>query len=171
MWLTKELFVVIPPIDETGAIASYQLSLGTKKFPVGVIPYMAHRPHSVPSSLHIAVEGGHWWLSFAAEDDTVGMSETTADATMKQSAEDLRQLSVDQLVERTLGGDRSIAQPLMTSDGQALPVQKKRIKKARRQQEKWPRRASRRKPGSQNQKTAYRKVAKSQQDEKNVRQD
>ena len=169
MWLTKELFVFIPQCDETGAIASYQLSLGTKKFPVGVIPYMAHRPHSVPSSFHIA---GHWWLSFAAEDDTVGMAEKTADATMKQIAEDLRHLSSEQLAERTLGGDRGIAKPLMTSDSQIFdlqPIHKTRIQKERQRRKKWQKIAAKRRKGSKNQQKAYRKAARYQPYEKHVR--
>ncbi len=171
VWLTKELFVFIPQFDQTGAIASYQLSLGTKKFPVGVIPYRAHRLHAAPSSLHIAVEGGHWWLSFAAEDAEVTMPKHTADATTAQIAEDLRHLSTEQLTERTLGGDRGVAKPLTTSEGQVfdlLPVQKKRIKKTRRQRQRWQRKASRRKKGSQNQKKAHRKAARYQQYEKHV---
>ena len=174
VWVTEELFQFIPLIDETGAIASYQLILGTPKFPVGVMAYVAHRPHGVPSSIHIAVEGGHWWLSFAAEDAAVTMAKKTADATTEHLAEDLRHLSAEQLTARTLGGDRGVAKPLTTSDGQVfdlLPVQKKRIKKTRRQRKQWQRRASRRKKGSQNQKKAYRKVAKYQQYETNVRQD
>ncbi len=174
VWLTKELFVFIPQFDQTGAIASYQLSLGTKKFPVGVISYRAHRPHSVPSSIHISVEGGRWWLSFAAEDAKVTMPKHTQDAATAHIAEDLRHLSAEQLAERTLGGDRGVAKPLTTSEGQVfdlLPVQKKRIKKTRRQRQRWQRKASRRKKGSQNQKKAYRKAARYQQYEKNVRQD
>ena len=171
-WLTKELFVFIPPIEETGAIASYQLSLGTKKFPVGVLPYMAHRPHSVPSSLHIAVAGGRWGLSFAAEDDTVGMAEKTVDATMKQIAEDLRHLSPEQLAERTRGGDRGIAKPLMTSDGQIVdwqPIHKTRIQKKRQRRKKWQKIAAKRRKGSKNQQKAYRKAARYQPYEKHVR--
>ncbi|PSR20439.1 MAG: transposase, partial [Sulfobacillus acidophilus] len=86
----------------------------------------------------------------------------------------MRHLSPDQLAERTLGGDRGIAKPLMTSDGQEFDlkhIQKKRIKKTRGQRPQWQRRACRRKKGSKNQKKAYRKVAKYQQYEKNVRQD
>ncbi len=61
VWITRELFTFIPQIDDrTGAIVSYQLTVGTPKFPVGVIPYYAHRPHAVPASIHIAIEGGHW---------------------------------------------------------------------------------------------------------------
>ena len=175
VWLTQELLAFIPQMDvQTGAIASYQLTLGTKKFPVGTISYVAHRSHAVPSSIHIAVEGGHWWLSFAAEDPAVAMPEKTVDAATERIAEDLRHLSAEQLTERTLGGDRGVAKPLMTSDGQEFdlkPIQKKRIKKTRRQRQQWQRRAARRKKSSKNQKKAYRKVTRYQQYEKNVRQD
>ena len=37
VWITQELFEFIPQIDDqTGAIASYPLTVGTKKFPVRV---------------------------------------------------------------------------------------------------------------------------------------
>ena len=114
VWITAELFRFISQIDETGEIGSYQLTLGTDKFPVGVIPYVAHRSHAVPSSIHITVEGGHWWLSFAAEDSAVDMPGRTPAASAEQIAEDLRHLSSDQLAERTLGGNRGVAKPLMT---------------------------------------------------------
>lgn len=173
VWLTSELFDFRPIVDDTpGAVCGYHLHVGTDKFPVGIIPYVAHRPHAVPASIYLAIEGGQWWLSFAAEDLTVTIPGKEGDAATERIAEDLRHLSADQLAERTLGGDRGIAKPLMTSDGHVfdlLPVQQTRIQKARRQHRRWQRRAARRKKGSQNQKKAYRKVAHSPQYEKNVR--
>ncbi len=149
VWLTKELFTFTPQIDpKTDDIRSYQLTLGTDKFPVGTIAYVAHRSHAVPTSIHIAVEGGHWWLSFAAEDPAVAMPEKTVDAATERIAEDLRHLSVEQLTERTLGGDRGVAKPLTTSDGQVFdlkPIQKTRIGKARHHRKQWQRMAARRK--------------------------
>ncbi|WP_051005338.1 hypothetical protein [Sulfobacillus thermosulfidooxidans] len=173
VWLTSELFDFRPIVDDTtGAVCGYHLHVGTDKFPVGIIPYVAHRPHAVPASIYLAIEGGQWWLSFAAEDLTVTIPGKEGDAATERIAEDLRHLSADQLAERTLGGDRGIAKPLMTSDGHVfdlLPVQQTRIQKARRQHRRWQRRAARRKKGSQNQKKAYRKVAHYPQYEKNVR--
>ncbi len=174
VWITKELFTFTPHIDpKTGDIRSYQLTLGTDKFPVGTISYVAHRAHAIPASIHIAVEGGHWWLSFAADDSGVTLPENTVDAATEQIAEDLRHCSDEQLAERTLGGDRGVAKPLMTSDGQVFdlePVHKTRIHKHRRRKKRWQRKAARRTKGSKNQKKAYRKVARYQQYEKNVRQ-
>lgn len=175
VWLTSELFQFMPIVDETtGEVQGYRLHVGTDKFPVGIIPYVAHRQHTVPSSIHIAVEGGQWWLSFAAEDPAVALPGPNADAATERIAEALRRLPADQLAARTLGGDRGIAKPLTTSDGQVFdlkPVQKTRIHKGRRRQKQWQRKAARRKKGSQNQKKAYRKVARYQQYEKNVRYD
>ncbi|MCL4319162.1 MAG: transposase [Firmicutes bacterium] len=173
VWITQELFAFIPQAHEaTGEVTGYQLRVGTDKFPVGVISYVAHRTHAVPSSIHMAVEGGHWWLSFAAEDSVVTMPGKTVDAATEQIAEDLRHLSGEQLAERTLGGDRGVAKPLMTSDGQTFdlqPVHKTRIQKHRKQGKTWQRKASRRKKSSKNQRKAYQKVAHYQQYEKNVR--
>ena len=46
VWLTAELFQFIPPIDLVSrAEQAYQLQVGTDKFPVGLIPYVAHRDH------------------------------------------------------------------------------------------------------------------------------
>jgi putative transposase len=140
VWITQELFTFVPRVDEAaGTVQCYQLDVGTHKCPVGFIPYVAHRPHAVPSSIHITVEGDHWWLSFAADDPTVTLLGKDVDVATERIAEDLRHLSADPLAERALGGDRGVAQPLVTSDGQTFdlqPVQKERIEKARRQRTK-----------------------------------
>ena len=80
--------------------------------------------------------------------------------------------SADQLAERTLSADRGVAKPLALSDGQVFdlqPVQKTRITKARHQRTQWQKRATRRNQGSHNQQKAYRKAARYQRYEKQVR--
>ncbi len=188
MRITKELFAFIPQIDEgNGEIRAYPLQVGTAKVPVGIIPDVAHRPHAVPASIPIAVDAGQCWLSFAAEDPTVTVPETTAgrrespgspqsmgktvDATTERIAEGLRQVLTAQRAERTLGGDRGIAKPLVTSDRHLEPVQKSRIAKRRQQRPRWQRRASRRNQGSRNRHQAYRKATRCQQYPKHVRPD
>jgi putative transposase len=165
--LTAALFQFLPVVnDTTGEMPGYQLHVVTDQFPVGAIPYVAHRPYAVPASIYIAVEGGQWRLSFAAEDADVSIPGCDADAVAELIAADWRPLSADQLAERMLGGDRGIAKSLMTSNGQSFglwPVQKKRIQQAHRQP-----RASRRKKGSQNEKKAYYKAARYHQCEKHV---
>ncbi len=175
VWITRELFAFLPSADDnTGEGSAYALRVGTDKFPVGIIPYRAHRRHAIPASIHIAVEGGRWWLSFAAEDAAVTMPEKTVDATIERIAEDLRHVSSEQLAERTLGGDRGIAKPLMTSDGQIFdvqPIHKTRIQQKRQRRKKWQKVAAKRRKGSKNQQKAYRKAARYQQYEKHVRRE
>jgi putative transposase len=111
--------------EKTGTVASYQLHIGTEKFPVGIIPYVAHRSHAVPSSIHIAVEGGHWWLSFAAEDPRCSDARENG---RRRNRATCRGFTA------SLDEDRGVAKPLMTSDGQVFdlkPIQKARIGKAR----------------------------------------
>ncbi len=172
VWLTSELFEFVPKTDPRTGVVRYRLRIGTTRFPVGEVSYRAHRPHGIPASIHICVEGGQWFVSFAAEDPAVpgGKPENAAE----RIAEDLRHLSEGQLLERTLGADRGVAKPLMTSDGRVLDlsaVQKERIGKARRRRKTWQRRAARRGKGSRNQKKAYRRAGRYARYEANVRQD
>jgi len=173
VWVTSELFEFIPITDaHTGKVQAYHLHVGTNKFPVGILPYVAQRPHAIPASIHIVLEAGQWWVAFAAEDPDVTLPGQDSNAAIERIAEDLRHLSAEQLTEHTLGGDRGVDKPLMTSEGTTydlLPVQKKRIKKHRRRKKQWQRKAARRKKGSKNQQKAYRKVAHYQQYEKHVR--
>ncbi len=84
-------------------------------------------------------------------------------------AEDLRHLSADQLAERTLGGDRDVAKPLATSDGQVFdlqPVQKARVQKHRKQRKKWQRRVALRQKGPKNRRKAQQKAARYQRYER-----
>ena len=115
-----------------------------------MIPYRAHRRHALPASIHIADDHGQWWLSLAAEDPTVTIPGPPSDAATERIAADDRPLSAAQLAARTLGGDRGVAKPLTTSDGQVFDlqaVQQTRLKNAQRQRQKWHLRATLR-PGA-----------------------
>ncbi len=144
------------------------------KFPVGEVSYRAHRPHGIPASIHICLEDGQWFVSFAAEDLAVEVAGGKPEDAARRIAEDLRHLSEGQLLERTLGADRGVAKPLMTSDGRVFDlsaVQRERVEKARRRRKTWQRRAARRGKGSRNRKKAYRRAGRYARYEANVRQD
>lgn len=167
VWITSELFTFVPRKE-----GGYRLLLGTKKFPVGELAYVAHREHPVPASIHLSVEGGRWYVSFSAEEP--GQKEGAQDTLEEAITARLRELPRDDLLARTCGCDRGVAKPLVISEGQVydlLPVQKSRIEKGRRRQKRWQRRASRRQKGSRNQQKAYRKVARYGAYEANVRMD
>lgn len=170
VWLTEELFSFVPEFDpETGEVRRYRLHVGTQRFPVGEIPYKAHRWHGVPASIHISVHGGRWFVSFSADDP-----HRAAPASVEEVAEKLRRMPPDELAKRACGADRGVAKPLATSDGQVYglkPVQKERIEAARKKKKRWQRRAARRKKGSKNQAKAYQRAARYDRYEASVRED
>lgn len=169
VWITSELFTFEPIADlETGEVIGYRLFVGTKKFPVGELIMKAHRPFHVPSSIHISIHAGKWNVSFSAEDSTI--------STFKEEAviASLQKMSDEELMDHTIGADRGVAKPLMTSDGQVFDLsdtQKEHIHNERKRKIRWQRRASKRQKHSKNQSKAYRKTARYQQYEANVRQD
>lgn len=175
VWLTRELFAFVPePGPSSGGVPRYRLHIGTRKFPVGIIPCKAHRPHRIPASIHISVEAGRWFVSFSAEDEARAFPDSDPDQGIERIAENFRRMPEEQLLSRTLGADRGVAKPLTVSDGRVftlLPMQKERIQKSRRQRAKWTRRAARRQKGSRNQKKAYQRAARYARYEANVRWD
>jgi putative transposase len=175
VWLTRELFAFVPETDpNAGEVLRYHLHIGTPKFPVGVIPYNAHRPHRIPASIHISVEAGQWFVLFSAEDEAIAFPDSDPAQGIERIAENFRRMPEDPLFNRTLGADRGVAKPLTVSDGRMfdlLPIQKERIQKSRRQRTQWQRRAAWRQKGSQNQKKAYPRAARYARYEANVRWD
>jgi putative transposase len=169
VWITSELFRFEPIADtETGESTGYQLFVGTKKFPVGELVFTAHRKFNVPASIHIAIRAGKWQVAFSADDPSLWtFKEETVIAT-------LQRMSDEELIDLTIGADRGVAKPLVTSNGHLYDLsdaQKARIQKERKRKARWQRRASKRKKHSKNQRKAYRKTARYQQYEANVRND
>ena len=88
----------------------YCLTIGTKKFPVGVLLFTAHREFRVPNSIRTAVEAGHWSLSFSNGDyDQVPDEEDVLGWLQWFSQEELR--------DRTFGGDRGLKIPMAGNHG------------------------------------------------------
>lgn len=69
VWVTSELFEFKPVVDSTtGEITGHQLYIGTKKNPVGVLAFKAHKDYKPPALLHISIHSGQWHLSFNYDD-------------------------------------------------------------------------------------------------------
>ncbi len=74
VWLTPELFKFVPVINtDTGEITSYQLHVGLKKFPVGILAFKANKEYKLPASLHISIHAGRWHVSFNHDDGVVNV--------------------------------------------------------------------------------------------------
>lgn len=175
VWLTSEMFSFEPEADpETGEVHRYRLWIGTQKVPVGEVAYIAHRPHGVPASIHVSVKAGRWFVSFSAGNPDWTLADTTGNELAERGPEIVRAMPTEELAAKTCGADRGVAKPLATSDGKVFdlePAQRERIQAGRRRQCRWQRRAARRQKGSRNQKKAYRRVARYDRYEADVRWD
>jgi putative transposase len=168
VWLTSELFKFVPMPDvDTGKIASYQLHIGIKKFPVGILAFTAHREYKLPASLHISLNAGRWHVSFNYDNDVPEPSD-------KETLEWLMQFGETELRQATLGLDRGVNLPVAGSDYQQFgfsDVQKKRLLKQEKHKKQWQRRQAKRKKGSSGWIKAKRKVARYQRYGADMRRD
>lgn len=168
VWLTSELFEFTPVVDaKTGEITGQHLHIGSKKFPIGVLTFKAHRQFNVPASLHISIHAGQWHVSFNYDDDAIEPSQA-------ETSDWLMQFDAPELVPMTVGLDRGVALPLAASDGQQFnftSVQDKRLAAQEKHKKRWQRRQARRTKGSKNWVKAKHKVARYQRYGADVRRD
>ena len=168
VWLTSELFEFTPVVDsDTGEITGHQLHIGTKKYPVGVVAFKAHKDYKPPASVHISIHAGHWHVSFNYDDNTIEPSD-------KDTTAWLTQFDAAELREMTVGLDRGVSLPLAGSSGQQFdfsPVQDKRLAAQEKHKKRWQKRQARRTKGSNNWVKAKRKVARYQRYGADVRRD
>jgi putative transposase len=168
VWLTSELFKFVPVIDiETGEITGHQLHIGIKKFDLGVLAFKAHRDYKVPNSLHMSVHAGQWHVSFNYDDNIPEPSD-------KDTLAWLEQFSENELKAVTIGLDRGVALPLMSSDHQEFDfsqIQSVRLEKQIRNKKRWQRRMARRTKGSSGYLKAKQRVARYSRYGADVRRD
>lgn len=168
VWLTSELFEFKSVVDTaTGGVTDHHLQVGTKKCPVGVSALKAHKPFTVPASIHISIHAGRWHVSFNGDDGLIEPSE-------KETTEHLQQFNESELRAMTVGLDRGVALPLAGSDGQQFDftgIQAKRLAAQEKHKKRWQKRQARRVKGSKNWNKAKRKVARYQRYGADVRRD
>lgn len=167
VWLTSELFRFEQVVEPATGEITYRLHTGTRKHPVGVLRYTAHRAHAIPASITLSVDAGRWYLSFTNDD---GVPEPTN----AETADWLAAFSGDELTERTVGVDRGVAIPFACSNGSQFdltPDQRERIAKKQAAARRWQRKLSRRTKGGANRRKAAQRIAGLRRYEKDVRRD
>ncbi len=163
VWVTSELF----SFQSNDTTHAEERVPGTKKFSGGMLSFVAHRPYSRPSSLHVSVEAGKWFVSFSSDE---GLPEPQEEDT----AAWLRMFSEEDLRPKTLGFDRGVVTPLQASDGRRIdfsPVRKNRIEKKDRARRRWQRKLARQVKGSNNRRKTKARIARSGACAKEVRKD
>lgn len=168
VWLTSELFQFESVVDtDSGEITGHQLHLGTKKFPVGVLAFTAHKEYRIPASIHLSILAGQWHVAFNYDDDI-------PEPTDKETSDWLMQFGEAELHARTVGLDRGIAVPVACSDGRQFgfsEVQQVRLVQHEQRKKRWQRRQARRTKGSAGWLKAKRRVARYQRYGAEVRRD
>lgn len=167
VWLTNELFRFDPVVDPETSAITYRLHVGTRKCPVGVVPYSAHRAHAIPASITLSIDAGRWYVSFTNDDGVPEPSDA-------ETADWLAAFSEDELAARTVGVDLGVAIPFACSNGAQFdltPVQRERIAKKQAAARRWQRKLSRRAKGGANRRKAAHRIACLRRYEKDVRRD
>ena len=167
VWLTSELFQFVPHADAATGEITHRLFVGTKKFPLGEICFVAHRGFKIPASITLSIKAGRWFVSGTHDD-------ATAQPTFEETADWLQTFGRDELMARTLGVDRGVAIPAMASNGVPFDisdVQKARIAKKQAAAKRWQRKLSRRAKGSANREKAKRRIDRLRQYARDVRRD
>lgn len=164
--ITSELFKFIPETDQNTGEVTYHLTLGNKKFPVGVLQYIAHRPHQIPKSITISIMAGKWYLFFCNVDDRIPIKP-------EEVAEELEQWTKEELINATIGIDRGVAKPVCcnTHHFDISSKQIKRIAKKERQRIRWQRKMARRSKDSNGWKKAQLRIAKTYEYAREVKKD
>jgi putative transposase len=168
VWITSELFTFAPVVDrETGEITGNTLHIGSKKFPIGIVPFTAHAKYKAPASIHISIHAGRWHLSFNYDDEAIEPDD-------KDTAAWLMQFDAEALRAMTVGLDRGVTLPVAGSDGQQFgfsAIQQQRLIEQERHKKRWQKRQARRTKGSARWIKAKRKVGRYQRYGADVRRD
>lgn len=168
VWLTSELFEFVPGYcDIKSRALHYALRIGTRKHPLGILHFKAHKAYQLPKSLSISVHAGRWYLSFSAEDDLPEPDE-------KDTIAWLRQHTAEELSAMTVGCDRGVAKQIAASNGREFgfsAIQKKRIAKQDKHKRRWQKIMARRVRASNNYHKARRRAARYERYAIDVRRD
>ncbi|MCF8169247.1 MAG: transposase [Rhodoferax sp.] len=182
--ITSELFEYTErahPRPVNDGPSPFDLTIGTKKFPIGKLKVKAHVSSAKPNSITISEEpNGHWFLSFCCELPSMEFKSADgkekAPETIIRTHEELMYeyaLRSD-LQEVTVGMDRGIAIPLAASSGSQFDisdVNRERIEKKDLYTRRFQRRMAKQVKGSASYRKNRLKVANLKAYSANVRKD
>ena len=136
--LTKELFQFIPTGKTTkvndGPVKEHKLMIGTEKFIVGELKFIAHRPYELPKSISISQHNTNWHVSFNYGDAELP-EDTLALMTEEKLIEYFSGLTAEELDSIANGCDRGVVIPIAMSNGKEYDfagAEKKSIAEAQR---------------------------------------
>ena len=162
--LTNELFQFKRRQD-----GSFRLVLGTPRYPVGVLSFVAQADFTEPKMICLRQKAGRWYISFNFEDPKM-----VEPRLREEILSDLSHLSEDQLEAITFGGDRGVTDLLHGSNGVVFKLsdaEQKKIAKRERYKENLQRKMARQQKGSNRRHKTKNRIARVAEKQANVRKD
>jgi len=164
--LTKELFQFIPTGKTTkvndGLVKEHKLIIGTGKFMVGELKFIAHRPYELPNSISISRHNTQWYVSF-----NYGYAELPKDTlplmTEKELIEYFSALTEEELDSIANGLDRGVVIPVATSNGKKYDfteAEKKSVAHAQQSRKELQRKLSKQRKGSKRRENTKARIGK-----------
>jgi putative transposase len=189
--LTGELYR-LEPLEEgetgLGAFNRHRLWIGTKKFPVGHVDFVAHRDYRLPKQIVVSRENGDWAVSFCFGAEAQDWAPAEAkdrpwwaqgmDPRLRRGRSErlheLENLSDDELRAATLGIDRGVANPASDSRGRFHAFDPVTVERAKRKAigiRRHQRKLARQQRGSANSRKTKARIAAKHGYAKRVRKD
>jgi len=160
--LTSELFQFKKRQD-----GSFRLVLGTARYPVGVLSFVAPADFAEPKMICLRHKAGRWYVSFNVEDPAI-----VEPMPREQVLSDLSHLNEEQLEALTFAGDRGVTDLLHGSNGVVFRLsdaEKKKFEKRERRKRNLQRKLSRQQKGSNRSRKTKNKIARVAEKQANVR--
>src|SRR5208337_2517598 len=175
--LTKELFQFIRTGKTTrandGLVEEHRLIIGTEKFMVGELKFIAHLPYELPKSISISRHNNQWYVSFS-----YGDAELPEDTLPLMSEEKLIEyfsgLSEEELDSIASGIDRGVVIPVAMSNGKEYDftgAEKRSLAHAQQSRKKLQRKLSKQRKGSKRRENTKVGIGRTYSKERNIRED
>ena len=166
--LTSELFSFEEVSTSEDGYIERQLKIGTQKFPVGVLRFIAHRDYKLPNQIVVSIKNGDWFVSFCYEVEAI------TEKTQEELEHIYAQMEPHELTELTVGIDRGVVKPFAMSNGEVLDMDEKtlqRLAKKHVRLKRYQKKLAKQQLKSQARKKTKRKLGRIHQKISNIRHD
>src|SRR5208337_1231220 len=175
--LTKELFQFIPTSDtikvKDALVKEHKLIIGTERFMVGELKFIAHRPYELPSSICISRHNSQWHVSFSYGDAELP-EDTLALMSEDKLIEYFSGLTEGELDSIVNGIDRGVVIPIAMSNGKEYDftgAEQKSLAHAQEVRKKLQKKLSNQRKGSKRRERTKVRIGKTYAKERNIRED
>ncbi|MGO9611496.1 MAG: RNA-guided endonuclease InsQ/TnpB family protein, partial [Dissulfurispiraceae bacterium] len=154
-------------------VKEYRLIIGTEKFMIGELKFIAHRPYELPNSISISRHNNQWYVSFS-----YGNAELSEDRLPLMTEEKLFEyfssLTEEELDSIANGGDRGVVIPIAMSNRKEYDfteAEKKSMAETQQLRKALQRKLAKQRKGSKRREATKARIGKTYTKERNIRED